>query len=102
MTKYKVTVQKKDGVIYEGLMAVKEPQVVNGLYAIADESGGWRYIQRDEVSEIRFTPVTDEVKDDPKEPDAKPVDEAKPEVEPETEPKPEEEQPEPEEASEEE
>ena len=64
MTKYKVTVQKKDGVIYEGLMAVKEPQVVNGLYAIADESGGWRYIQRDEVSEIRFTPVTDELNED--------------------------------------
>lgn len=77
MTKYKVTVQKKDGVIYEGLMAVKEPQVVNGLYAIADENGGWRYIQRDEVSEIRFTPVTEDAKDDPKEPEGKPVDETK-------------------------
>lgn len=79
--RYKVMVQKKDGVIYEGLMAVKEPPVVNGLYAIADENGGWRYIQRDEVSEIRFTPVTDEVKEEPKEPEAKPVDETKPEQE---------------------
>lgn len=60
VTKYKVTVQKKDGVIYEGLMAVKEPQIVNGLYAIAGENGGWRYIQRDEVSEIRFTPMHEE------------------------------------------
>lgn len=63
-TQYKVSVQKKDGVIYEGLMTVKEPQVVNGLYAIAGENGGWRYIQRDEVSEILFTPVTDEAKEE--------------------------------------
>jgi len=91
MIKYKVTVQKKDGVIYDGLMAVKEPQVVNGLYAIADESGGWLYIQRDEVSEIRFTPATDEVKEETKEPETKKVDETNLE--------PEEEQPEGEDAN---
>ena len=51
---YHVTAKKKDGTVYEGLMTTKEPQLVNGLYAIASESGDWRYIQPDEISEINF------------------------------------------------
>lgn len=59
-TKYNVTAKKKDGTIYEGIMTVKEPQLVNGLYSIASADGSWRYIQPDELSEISFTPVVEE------------------------------------------
>lgn len=55
--RYQVTAKKKDGTIYEGLMTTKEPQLVNGLYAIASENGDWRYIQPDEISEINYVLV---------------------------------------------
>lgn len=41
-------------------MTVKEPQLVNGLFAVANKDGEWRYIQPDELSEILFTPVVEE------------------------------------------
>jgi hypothetical protein len=59
-TKYNVTARKKDGTVYEGNMTVKEPQLVNGLFAVANKDGEWRYIQPDELSEILFTPVVEE------------------------------------------
>ena len=57
MPKYNVTAKKKDGTVYEGIMTVKEPQLVNGLFAVANKDGEWRYIQPDELSEILFTPA---------------------------------------------
>lgn len=60
MPQYNVTAKKKDGTIYDGIMTVKEPQLVNGLFAIANQDGEWRYIQPDELSEILFTPVVEE------------------------------------------
>jgi hypothetical protein len=59
-TKYNVKAKKKDGTIYEGIMTVKEPQLVNGLYSIARADGGWTYVHPDEISEIDFTPVVEE------------------------------------------
>jgi hypothetical protein len=59
-TLYNVSAKKKDGTTYEGIMTVKEPQIVNGLVAIANKDGEWRYIQPDELSEILFTPVVEE------------------------------------------
>lgn len=38
-------------------MTTKEPQLVNGLFAVANKDGEWRYIQPDELSEILFTPM---------------------------------------------
>lgn len=59
-TQYSVKAKKKDGTIYEGIMTVKEPQLVNGLFSVANKDGEWRYIQPDELSEIVFTPVVEE------------------------------------------
>lgn len=58
--KYNVKATKKDGTTYEGVMTVKEPQLVNGLFAVANKDGEWRYIQPDELSEIVFTPISEE------------------------------------------
>ncbi|NIY47281.1 hypothetical protein [Cedecea colo] len=64
---YTVSAKKKDGTTYEGIMTVKEPQLVNGLFAVANKDGEWRYIQPDELSEIVFTPVQQEQAETPEE-----------------------------------
>ncbi len=57
MPQYSVTVKKKDGTVYEGIMTVKEPQLVNGMFALARANGGWKYLQPDTVDEIDYEPV---------------------------------------------
>lgn len=58
--KYEVTVTKKDGTTYHGLMTAKEPRITNGLIGIAGLDGSWTYIAPDEISDIRYIPVVEE------------------------------------------
>ncbi|MEL7628712.1 hypothetical protein AAGW04_06865 [Pectobacterium aroidearum] len=53
---YHIIAETESGETYSGVMTRRQPELVNGFIAIADESGVWFYLKPDTVTKINFTP----------------------------------------------
>ncbi|NDJ59436.1 hypothetical protein GWD52_21115 [Enterobacteriaceae bacterium 4M9] len=65
-TSYKITITTTSGETFTGIMTRRQPEMVNGFVALAEDDGGWRYFRPDDVSRFHFVPVT-EVIEEPEE-----------------------------------
>lgn len=54
---YEITITTQDGEEYAGKMTRRQPELVNGFVALAQESGEWLYFAPGDVKRFRFTPV---------------------------------------------
>lgn len=61
---YEITITTQDGEEYAGKMTRRQPELVNGFVALAQESGEWLYFDPGDVKRFRFTPVIAEEKPD--------------------------------------
>ena len=61
---YEITITTQDGEEYAGKMTRRQPELVNGFVALAQESGEWLYFAPGDVKRFRFTPVNTEEKPD--------------------------------------
>ncbi|WP_312198804.1 hypothetical protein [Kosakonia cowanii] len=57
---YEITITTQDGEEYAGKMTRRQPELVNGFVALAQESGEWLYFAPGDVKRFRFTPVVEE------------------------------------------
>ncbi|WP_313355021.1 hypothetical protein [Kosakonia cowanii] len=57
---YEITIITQDGEEYAGKMTRRQPELVNGFVALAQESGEWLYFAPGDVKRFRFTPVVEE------------------------------------------
>lgn len=55
-----ITITTQDGEEYAGKMTRRQPELVNGFVALAQESGEWLYFAPADVKRFRFTPVAEE------------------------------------------
>ncbi len=79
-TSYQITITTTSGETFTGTMTRKQPEMVNGFVALAEDDGGWRYFRPDDVSRFHFVPVQDVV--------GEPVNDADEPAEPTKEPEP--------------
>lgn len=54
---YEITTTTQEGEEYGGKMARRQPVMVNGFVALAQESGEWLYFAPGEVKRFGFTSV---------------------------------------------
>lgn len=57
---YQITITTQDGEEYAGKMTRRQPELVNGFVALAQENGEWLYFAPGDVKRFRFTPVSEE------------------------------------------
>jgi len=57
---YEIIITTQDGEEYAGKMTRRQPELVNGFIALAQESGAWLYFAPGDVKRFRFTPVVEE------------------------------------------
>ncbi|MGK4089407.1 hypothetical protein AB0Y29_05140 [Enterobacter hormaechei] len=57
---YQITLTTQTGETFMGKMSRRQPELVNGFVALAQESGEWLYFAPGDVKRFRFTPVVEE------------------------------------------
>lgn len=57
---YQITITTTNKETFTGKMTRKQPELVNGFVALAQDNGEWRFFKPESVEQFHFVPVVEE------------------------------------------
>ncbi|MGB3254389.1 MULTISPECIES: hypothetical protein [Buttiauxella] len=60
---YQITITTTNKETFTGKMTRKQPELVNGFVALAQDNGEWRFFKPESVEQFHFVPVVEETKE---------------------------------------
>lgn len=57
---YQITITTTNKETFTGKMTRKQPELVNGFVALAQDNGEWRFFRPESVEQFHFVPVVEE------------------------------------------
>lgn len=57
---YQITITTTNKETFSGKMTRKQPELVNGFVALAQDNGEWRFFKPEIVEQFHFVPVVEE------------------------------------------
>ncbi|WP_064558971.1 hypothetical protein [Buttiauxella brennerae] len=61
---YQITITTTNKETFTGKMTRKQPELVNGFVALAQDNGEWRFFKPESVEQFHFVPVVEEKTDE--------------------------------------
>lgn len=61
---YQITITTTSNETFTGKMTRRQPEIVNGFVALAQDNGDWRYFKPESVEQFHFIPVVEEPTED--------------------------------------
>jgi hypothetical protein len=61
---YQITITTTNKETFTGKMTRKQPELVNGFVALAQDNGEWRFFKPESVEQFHFVPVVEEQVDE--------------------------------------
>lgn len=61
---YQITITTTNKETFTGKMTRKQPELVNGFVALAQDNGEWRFFKPESVEQFHFVPVVEEQTDE--------------------------------------
>lgn len=56
---YQITITTTNKETFTGKMTRKQPELVNGFVALAQDNGEWRFFKPESVEQFHFVPVSE-------------------------------------------